>query len=32
VRVSGVPQISVDEALWMASGLLDQAPDSQGRS
>jgi hypothetical protein len=25
IQVNGVPQISVDEALWMAAGLIDPA-------
>jgi DNA/RNA-binding domain of Phe-tRNA-synthetase-like protein len=25
IQVNGVPQISIDEALWMAAGLLDPA-------
>jgi DNA/RNA-binding domain of Phe-tRNA-synthetase-like protein len=28
IQVNGVPQISVDEALWMAAGLLDPASQS----
>ena len=28
IQVDGVPQISVDEALWMAAGLIDPALDS----
>jgi DNA/RNA-binding domain of Phe-tRNA-synthetase-like protein len=28
IQVSGVPQISVDEALWMAAGLIDPAAGS----
>jgi DNA/RNA-binding domain of Phe-tRNA-synthetase-like protein len=28
IQVNGVPQISVDEALWMASGLINPAADS----
>jgi hypothetical protein len=27
IQVNGVPQISVDEALWMAAGLID--PDAE---
>jgi hypothetical protein len=25
IQVNGVPQISVDEALWVAAGLIDPA-------
>ena len=28
IQVNGVPQISVDEALWMAAGLIDPASQS----
>jgi hypothetical protein len=28
VQVDGVPQISVDEALWMAAGLIDPSFES----
>ena len=27
IQVNGVPQISVDEALWMAAGLIDPAAE-----
>jgi hypothetical protein len=29
IQVNGVPQISVDEALWMAAGLIDPAVEPQ---
>ena len=29
IQVNGVPQISVDEALWMAAGLIDPAAEPQ---
>ena len=32
IQVNGVPQISVDEALWMAAGLIDPAAEPQADS